>query len=142
MPQGSILGPLLYSIFINDIVYVCNLSKPYLFADDGALLFNDICRKTYLNIKIELLTLMKWLDVNKLSLSIRKTSFMVFDNLGSCDKIILNDEENLFIEESKSTKYFGLIVYHKLKFGDHIDYVKNKITKRIGAMYRSKYRKI
>ena len=60
--QGSLLGPLLFSIFINDMVNECNLSKPYLFADDGALLFENICRKTYyLNIRIELLTIIKWL---------------------------------------------------------------------------------
>ena len=41
------------------LVNACNLSKPYLFADDGALLFENICCKTYLNIRIELLTIIK-----------------------------------------------------------------------------------
>ena len=57
--QRSLLGPLLFSININDMVNACNLSKPYLFADDGVLLFENICRKTYLNIRIELLTMCK-----------------------------------------------------------------------------------
>ena len=62
------------------MVNACNLSKPYLFADDGALMFENICRKTYLNIRIELLTIIKWLCVNKLSLNTDETKIIVFDN--------------------------------------------------------------
>jgi hypothetical protein len=73
----------LFSIYINDITNACNLSKPYLFADDGALFFEDVDRKHYINIKIELLTIVKWLNVNKLSLHGDKTKFMVFDNVSN-----------------------------------------------------------
>ena len=122
-----------------DIVNACNLSKPYLFADDGALLFENICRKTYLSMKIEILTIIKWLNVNKLSLSIEKTNFVVFDNLNCIDEITLDlNGENLSIKECKTIKYLGLMVDNKLTFNDHIEHIKKKVGKRLGAMYRSK----
>ena len=146
VPQGSLLGPLLFSIYINDIVNACNLSKPYLFADDGALLFRNICRKTYLSIRIEMLTIIKWLSVNKLSLNIDKTKILIFDNVQFSVKIKISD--NYAIKECKSYKYLGLIVDNLLKLDLHVDYIKKKIQKRIGAMYRGssllpiKYRKM
>ena len=81
VPQGSILGPILFSIYINDINYACNLSVPYLFADDGALLFDDCCRRSMINMKIELITIIKWLSCNKLSFNASKTEFMIFDGI-------------------------------------------------------------
>jgi len=149
VPQGSILGPILFSIYINDINYACNLSVPYLFADDGALLFEDCCRGTLMNMKIELITIIKWLSCNKLSFNANKTEFMIFDNLDCTDKLSVELHGTCFtINECKVTKYLGLMLDSKLTFKQHIDHIKRKIMKRIGAMYRSskllptKYRKM
>ena len=148
VPQGSLLGPLLFSIYINDMVNACNLSEPYLFADDGALFFDNICRKSYLSIRIEMLTIIKWLSVNRLSLNIDKTKILIFDNSNFSVKINIGLGNKYYIKECKSYKYLGLIVDCNLRFDLHVDYIKKKIQKRIGAMYRGssllpiKYRKM
>ena len=139
VPQGSILGPVLFSIYINDINYACNLSTPYLFADDGALFFENSCRKSFINMKIELLTIIKWLSANRLSFNSDKTEFMIFDTLDQEDQIVIElDDIGISIKECKVTKYLGLMLDSKLNFKSHIDYIKKKVMKRIGAMYRSK----
>ena len=142
VPQGSILGPILFSIFINDLISICKSSVPFLFADDGALYFESVNRSLYENIKDELNKICKWLRLNKLTLNEKKTKFMIFDNCNNKDIIsINNDNDHSFVikeQKVRKKKYLGLILDHKLKFVEHIDYIKKKIAKRIGAMYKSK----
>ena len=139
VPQGSVLGPILFSIFINDIVNAITVSVPFLFADDGAFVFEHVDRTSYSNIKAEMENISKWLEINKLSLRFDKTHFMVFDSsvVKGEFSLILNNEI-VKITEKKSKRYLGLMVDNKLNFHDHIDFIKKKVAKRIGAMYRSK----
>ena len=79
VPQGSILGPLLFLLYINDIASVSSALFSILFADDTTL----FCRAKSLHelstvINYELSNVMKWLNANRLSLNIDKTHFMIF----------------------------------------------------------------
>ena len=140
VPQGSILGPALFCIFINDLPMACKNSTPYLFADDGALYFENVNRKDYLNIKQEMISVFAWLQANGLALNNQKTRFIVFDSNPVEDALLVpvRNDLTLVICECKSQKYLGLIVDNKLTFYDHIEYIKKKVSKRIGALYRSK----
>ena len=140
VPQGSLLGPILFTLFINDLPSACKESTPYLFADDGALYFDNINRGDYSNVKLEIQSIFKWLQANKLALNNDKTKMLIFDMNTNLDAVLVDVSNNLtlVICECKSQKYLGLIVDNKLNFYEHIDYIKRKVAKRIGAMYRSK----
>ncbi len=79
VPQGSILGPLLFIIYINDMTKYLNECQARLYADDTALFMQSVSYiDLILGLKIEMEFVFEWLKANKLTLNLKKTKFMVF----------------------------------------------------------------
>ena len=116
MPQGSILGPLLFLIYINDLHAAVKYSEVHHFADDTNLLnFNSCVKSINKQVNYDLKNLLIWLKTNKISLNVGETELVLFTSSKKqldCDlKIKLNErrlyESNIYhsnIWEFKLTK--------------------------------------
>jgi hypothetical protein len=141
VPQGSILGPLLFLIYINDIVKVSPILNMILFADDTNLFISgENLIETVTTLNCELCKLSNWFKVNKLSLNIKKTNYMIFHNrrkkIGLIPEVVI---DNCKINSVTCSKFLGVIINENLTWTDHIETIKKKLSKNIGIIKHIKH---
>lgn len=142
IPQGSILGPVLFNIYINDICGLNLKGKIQLYADDAVIKYsNTNLKDLYDCIQSDLNLINLWLTKNKLQLNASKTKFMIYTNRKIPDPVI-NEHTitycGVVIERVCSYKYLGLIIDKNLKWNIHIDMIKSKIRPYIFSIRRMK----
>jgi hypothetical protein len=129
VPQGSILVPLLFIIYINDIINASHKLKFFLYADDTNILFSEKSNHQLKeNIEYELKKLCDWFTLNKLTLNLSKTAYIVFGEDEIDLKIKMNKTQLL---QLPLVKFLGIFIDNKLKWNKHIEYLENKLIKHI-----------
>ena len=139
VPQGSILGPLLFLIYINDLSNVCKSMMPLLFADDTNLFKSGKdSNQLQSEIENELSLISEWLKINKLSLNIKKTQFMIFTTKNSSTQNIELKIDGHAIDQTFTTKFLGVLIDSQLSWKAHINYISGKIAKGIGIILKAR----
>ena len=141
VPQGSVLGPLLFVIYVNDIYLALKKSFVNLFADDTLICIGGKdFREIVGSLNDELQTLYDWLCQNKLKLNTSKTKCMVIGSKTNCRKFVeLNLGLNIngdAIDYVSEIKYLGVYLDPQLSFSSHVDYLCKKLGKKIGFFNR------
>lgn len=140
VPQGSVLGPILFLLYINDIISITK-HQCILFADDITIIVasekvNNCIHNHEAEINNTIDKLIQWLDTNNLKINLNKS---VYINFNKCKNPNYNIKLNITkIEEVAHTKFLGIIIDENLNWKEHVDYISKRINKFVYALQQVK----
>ena len=147
VPQGSVLGPLLFLIYINDLCNVSNNGKFILFADDtNVFVAGDTLKQAYDLANDLLMSISRYMKCNLLHINTKKSCFMYFSpNKRENESSVNNELEHLslsiegsIISRVKTTKFLGVLIDDKLSWKPHLEALNKKLRSACGRIYRIK----
>ena len=143
IPQGSVLGPSLFLLFINDLTCVIKYSSINIYADDTLLYVSDdnILPATH-KLQADINAVSKWFKQNQLSLSVEKTFTMFvgskhrLEQIDTYPVLLLNDQ---LLQRKEEATYLGLIIDNCLTWDAHIDNLCKKLRPKVGMFSRLRH---
>ena len=141
VPQGSVIGPLLFLVYINDLRNAIYHSIVHHFADDTNLLYvNKNLRVIQNKINGDLKSLCTWLRANKISLNASKTELIIFRDPRkkmTIDLKIKIDGKRLV--PSRSVKYLGVYIDQHLSWHTHLNELSTKLSRAVGMLSKIRH---
>jgi hypothetical protein len=141
VPQGSVLGPLLFLLYINDLHEAIAYSEVYHFADDTNLLYvSKTLKSLNKRINIDLKLLCHWLNANKISLNKTKTEYVLFKH--PCKALDYNLKikiNGMKLYPSQHIKYLGVFLDQNLKWHKHVNELSLKLRRANGSLSKIRH---
>ena len=136
VPQGSVLGPLLFLIYINDFpLTISKLANSIIFADDASIVISNTNQESFRNsINSTMIEIINWFQSNLLTLNCEKTHFLQFLTKKQNEIKLQIVASNSIITNINSTKFLGLVIDSTLSWKDHIIELTSKLNKACYAI--------
>ena len=141
VPQGSVCGPLLFLLYINDISTILKKCKVSLYADDTVIYYSAISiEEAFPVIQQDLIRLIEWCNLNKLTINCKKTKYCIYGMRSIVKKSrnidMLLSLNGTVLEKVCSYKYLGFILDDQLNFNKHVTEISKIVSHKLYLLSR------